>query len=73
MRKGTGTAKGDTIELLAISNVIDDCKRTKPLLVGSVKSNVSISFPQHLPLTNQALDRLDTSKALQASQASSSR
>ena len=44
MHKGTGTAVGDTSELLAISRVMKECKRAKPLLVGSVKSNASLSL-----------------------------
>ena len=37
---GTGTLAGDPVELGAISDVIADVARTRPCLVGSVKTNV---------------------------------
>ncbi|KAL1475744.1 hypothetical protein MTO96_037062, partial [Rhipicephalus appendiculatus] len=40
---GTGTAVGDPVELAAISSVFCDSSRKRPLMIGSVKSNVGHS------------------------------
>nr|CAG4713592.1 unnamed protein product [Naegleria fowleri] len=37
---GTGTAKGDVVETVAIGEVFSGAERTKPLYVGSVKGNI---------------------------------
>jgi acyl transferase domain-containing protein len=41
MPQGTGTAVGDPLEIEAVKRVIEKSKRTNPLYVGSIKSNVS--------------------------------
>lgn len=61
---------GDPLELAAVEEVIRNSKRTTPLLVGSIKSNVSMDVePQTFEAKADETHRLDISKVLQDSQA----